>query len=415
MQYDAVIIGGGPAGSTAATYLAQAGKRVLVVEKEHFPRFHIGESLLPYNMPIFKEMGVMPALEAADFIPKYGGRFSLAKGDMENAITFGEGSFTEEPLAMHVERSVFDKILLDHARECGAEVREGWTVKDFSISENDGVAVTITGQHEETIQAAFLIDASGLANFTGNRQQLRQFHPQLQKIAIYGHFTGITLTGDSCIKTETHIACFEDSWFWIIPFTSNKVSIGLVLDRSAVKSTSLTPEQIFQNAVDSSESIKHMMEHSARIGPLRVTNDYSYSNDELVAPRLIRIGDAAGFLDPVFSSGVYLACVTAREASQAITNALDSNQALSSSMKAYEKRTRRNLKRYREVIELFYDRSFIEILLQPEPVLRWPCALNAFLSGRLELPWSLRWRLKTFIWFARIHSRFPLVKKLNFG
>ncbi len=415
MQYDAVIIGGGPAGSTAATYLARSGKRVLVVEKEHFPRFHIGESLLPYNMPIFEEMGVMPALEAADFIPKHGGRFSLAKGDMESAITFAEGSFTEEPVAMQVERSVFDKILLDHARESGAEVREGWTVKDFSISENDGVTITITDQHDETIQASFLIDASGLANFTGNRQQLRQFHPQLQKIAIYGHFTGVTLADNAWVKTETHIACLENSWFWIIPFAANKVSIGLVLDRSTVKASSLAPEEIFQEAVDSSESIKHMMKNSARIGPLRVTSDYSYSNDKLVAPRLARIGDAAGFLDPVFSSGVYLACVTARDASRAIADALDSNQVLSSSMKAYEKNTRRNLKRYREVIELFYDRSFIEILLQPEPVLRWPCAINALLSGRLDLPWSLRWRLKTFIWFARIHSRFPLVKKLNFG
>lgn len=415
MQYDAVIIGGGPAGSTAATYLAQAGKHVLVVEKEQFPRFHIGESLLPYNMPIFQEMGVLPALEAANFMPKYGGRFSLAKGDIESAITFANGSFTEEPVAMQVERSVFDKILLDHSRECGAEVREGWTVKDFSISESNGATVTISNQHEETIHSSFLIDASGLNNFTGNRQKLRKFHPHLQKIAVYGHFTGVSLDEDAWLKTETHIACFEDSWFWIIPFGPNKVSIGLVMNRSAVKESDLTPEQIFQGAVESSQSMNHMMEHAARIGPLRVTSDYSYSNDELASPRLIRVGDAAGFLDPVFSSGVYLACVTAREASQAITDALNTDQIFTRAMKAYEKKTRRNLKRYREVIELFYDKAFIEILLQPEPVLRWPCAINALLSGRLDLPWSLRWRLKTFLWFARIHSRFPLVKQLDFG
>ena len=303
MQYDAVIIGGGPAGSTAATYLARAGKRVLVVEKEHFPRFHIGESLLPYNMPIFQEMGVMPALEAADFIPKHGGRFSLSKGDLSSSITFANGSFTEEPLAIQVERSVFDKILLDHARECGAEVREGWTVKDFSISETDGATITISNAHEETIRSAFLIDASGLVNFTGNRQKLRQFHPHLQKIAIYGHFTGVSLGDDAWVHTETHISCLKDAWFWIIPFAKNKVSIGLVTDRSTVKKSEQSPEQIFHAAIDSSESIRHMMEHSARIGPLRVTSDYSYSNDELVAPRLIRIGDAAGFLDPVFLQG----------------------------------------------------------------------------------------------------------------
>ncbi len=415
MQYDVVIIGGGPAGSTAAIYLARAGKRVLILEKEHFPRFHIGESLLPYNMPIFEEMGVLPALQAADFMPKKGGRFSLARGDQENAITFAEGRFTEEPVAMQVERSVFDKILLDHARESGVEVREGWMVESYAISEQDGVTVTASSEYEETFQASFLLDASGLVNFTANREKLRQYYPNLQKIAIYGHFTGVDFSQHERQKTETHIACFGDSWFWIIPFSEKKVSIGLVLDRSAVKESGLTTEQIFQNAIDSSPNVSQMMLNSARIGALHVTSDYSYSNDKLVGPRLVRIGDAVGFLDPVFSSGVYLACVTARAGAQSVIDALDSSKALSPSMKAYEKQTRCNLKRYREIIELFYDRSFIEILLQPEGVLSWPCAINAVLAGRLDLPWALRWRLKTFLWFARIHHRFGLVKRMDFG
>lgn len=418
MHYDVAIIGGGPAGSTAATYLAKAGKRVLILEKEHFPRFHIGESLLPYNMPIFEEMGVLPALQTANFMPKKGGRFSLARGEHENAITFAEGTFTEEPIAMQVERSIFDKILLDHARDCGAEVREGWTVESYEIStdnKSEGVTITASSEHQETFHASFLLDASGLVNFTANREKLRQYYPHLQKIAIYGHFTGVDFSQREQQKTETHIACFGDSWFWIIPFSERKVSIGLVLDRSAVKESNLTTEQIFQQALKSSPGLSQMMANSARVGALHVTSDYSYSNDKLVSPRLMRIGDAVGFLDPVFSSGVYLACVSARDASQAVIDALDSGQVMTSSMKAYEKQTRTNLKRYREVIELFYQRSFIEILMQPEGVLSWPCAINAILAGRLDLPWALRWRIKTFLWFARLHHRFGLVKRLDFG
>lgn len=414
MHYDVVIIGGGPAGSTAATYLARAGKRVLILEKAHFPRFHIGESLLPYNMPIFEEIGVLPALQAANFMPKQGGRFSVAKGDQENAITFAEGSFTEEPMAMQVERSVFDKILLDHARDCGVEVREGWTVEDYTIDDSQGVSVKASSEHQETFRASFLLDASGLVNFTAKREKLRRYYPHLQKVAIYGHFTGVDFSQREQQRMETHIACFGDSWFWIIPFSERKVSIGLVMDRSTMKASDLTPEQIFQNAIASSPNLSHMMLNSARIGVIHVCSDYSYSNDKLVSPRLLRIGDAVGFLDPIFSSGVYLACVTARDASRAAIDALDSGKSMTRSMKAYEKRTWQKLKRYREIIELFYQRSFVEILLQPEGLLSWPCAFNALLAGRLDLPWALRWRLKSFLIFARLHHRFGLVKRVNF-
>lgn len=415
MHYDVIIIGGGPAGATAAVYLAKAGKSVLILEKEHFPRFHIGESLLPYNMPIFEEMGVMPALQAANFMQKKGGRFSLAKGGQENAITFAEGVFTEVGEAIQVERSIFDKILLDHARDSGAQVNEGWTVESYTISEQDGVRVTASNEHEETFRASFLLDASGLVNFTANREKLRQYYPHLQKVAIYGHFTGVDFTHREQQRTETHIACFGDSWFWIIPFSEKKVSIGLVVEREDLKKSDLNPEEIFQQAVTDSPSLTQMMQNSARIGPLRATSDYSYSNDELVGIRLMRIGDAVGFIDPVFSSGVYLACVTARDAVAAMVDALDSNQSLSPAMRRYEKQTRKNLSRYREVIELFYQRSFVEILLQPEGVLQWPCAINAILAGRLDLPWALRWRFKTLLWFARAHHRFGLVKRLDFG
>src|SRR5262245_30184534 len=193
-KYDAIIIGGGPGGSTSATYLARAGKKVLVLEKEHFPRFHIGESLLPYNQRIFREMGVLPALEAAGFTKKYGAQFHLGNASKSLKLTFSNGSFTGEPMAFQVERAKFDDLLLKHAQASGAEVREGWMATRFS---NHGAHVSLearsTSGDTETFEASFLIDASGRVNFSGNQEGLRVVHPKLKKIALFGHFEGVKM------------------------------------------------------------------------------------------------------------------------------------------------------------------------------------------------------------------------------
>jgi FADH2-dependent halogenase len=408
MNYDVIIIGGGPAGSSAAITLAQEGRRVLVLERDKFPRFHIGESLLPYNVPIFKALKVWHKLEGGSFMPKRGAQFESGDGDRNVRVNFSEGVYTECPAAIQVERSRFDHILLEHARESGAEVRENSTVLEHAIH-SDGVSVKVRGSDgtETEERAAFLIDASGLGNFTANREGLRKVYPTHKKVAIFSHFTGMDMpTGEE--YGDIIIVRRKNSWCWLIPLSPEKTSVGLVVDAAEFKASGQKPEELFQAAVAGTPAVQKRMVNATRVGDMRVLSDFSYSNDVLVSPRLLRAGDASGFIDPIFSSGVFLATTSGHHGALCVHEAIKQGKSMTSAMRRYERNTRQRIGVYWEFIQNFYTDHFTQLFFEPQDFLRLPSAINAVLAGRTDLPFAAKWRLRMFFIIVRIQKYFPL-------
>lgn len=413
-MHDVVIIGGGPGGSSSACYLRQAGHKVLVLEREHFPRFHIGESLLPYNQRIFDEIGVQPKLRAAGFPPKYGAQFHLGNGSKCTKFVFREGRFTKVPQAIQVERAVFDDILLKHAAEKGAEVREGWTVQKVEQLAEEAIVHAVSDKGEtEAFHCKYVIDASGRGNMTGNQEGIRDIHPRLKKLAVFGHYKGVKL--DEGEKSgDTVIVRLENKWFWLIPISKEKTSVGCVMDQAEYAAMKSSPKEVIQKFIDSSAPMRERMAEAMLVGQVQTTGDFSYRNRTFYGPRLLRVGDAAGFMDPIFSAGVYLAMFSGKLAATAISDTMKKGDSPLPRFQAYESRVHDSMKFYWKMVENFYTTPFMEVFLEPRRRFDLPAAVNAVLAGELEGGWAMRWRLGIFFWIIKMQAKYPLLPRISF-
>src|SRR5688572_986750 len=415
-QFDVIVIGGGPGGSSSSTFLAKAGRKVLVLEKEIFPRFHIGESLLPYNRAIFDELGLTETLNQQGFPRKFGAQFYIANGSKSVKFVFGQGVFTRETETIQVERATFDHILLKNARAKGADVREGWTVTRFE-EKADGVEVQATAPDGQThsFRAAFLVDASGRGNMTGNQEGIRVVHPHLKKLAVFGHFKNVRR--DSGKESgDTIIVRLENKWFWIIPVSAEKTSVGCVMDQAEFAARKESPQQIFESIWKSSPVLRDRMERAELVSAFQTTSDFSYYNKRYVGKRLLRVGDAAGFMDPIFSAGVFLAMYSGRLASRTINDLLSSGGRRSTArLSAYENRLRRSMHFYWEMVHKFYTTPFLEVFFEPRERFLMASAVNAALAGELEGGWNLRWRMRLFFLVVKAQERWRFLPRISFA
>jgi len=366
-SYDVLVVGGGPAGSTVATLLAQHGLRVAVFERERFPRFHIGESLLPANVPIFDRLGCHDAVRRAGFLVKPGASFyDEYEGRCSSTFTFQPNAF-QPGFAYNVVRAHFDDILLQHAASSGVAVYRQHTVRQPRVEPDKVVVQVQTPQgawHE--VHARLLVDASGRSALLGGTLGQRQLLPDLGKVAIFAHFQGAQR--DPAVPDgNIRIHLVRDGWIWWIPFADGTDSVGCVLHARVVKEREGAVDTLFDEVLATSPRLTQGLAAAQRITPVHTAANFSYRIVPVVGDRYLAVGDAAGFVDPIFSVGVFVAMRSAELAAEAIMQAFRRQDFSARVFRPYVTRLRRGMTPFLAMIRRFYEPTFLDFLFSSTP------------------------------------------------
>lgn len=376
-SFDVGIIGGGPAGSALAAYLARGGMKCLVLEAEKFPRPHVGESLVPSSTRVFKDLDLLPKLEAGGFVRKFGAVWTagdtkpLYEHDWEGLdpdcvadIRFEEREQEGVDLnyTYHVDRGKFDKLLLDHAAEFGATVREQCRVVDTEF-DNPARPVMIYRDRadgkEHKVQVRLVVDASGRKTFLGRQKKLRILDPVFDQYACHTWFDGYDRTkldvqGGHNDHIFIHFLPISNSWIWQIPITDTITSIGVVTQKRYFQKSRQSREDFFWACIESRPVLHRELKAAQQIRPLTDEGDYSYSMEQICGDGWVLIGDAARFVDPIFSSGVSIALNGARNAANAILAAAGKPAFVRADFDEYETVMRRGTRNWHSFITVYY-------------------------------------------------------------
>jgi FADH2 O2-dependent halogenase len=375
VDFDVAIIGGGPGGAAMAGYLAKAGLSCVVFERELFPRPHVGESLVPSSNRVFQDLGFMEVMRAAKFPKKYGAIWTApnGKGVLEHGwdelqpLSFADVRFSERKqegvdteYTFHVDRGQFDLLLLQHARKLGATVCQGVDVSGADFSDPSCVRIQWTlGQQRGETRAKMVVDASGRRTLLGSQLKLKVRDPVFDQVALHTWFEGYDRS--ALVAKEVHEGYIhvhflpqKNSWVWQIPISDTVTSIGVVTQKKNFVAGAEGQEAFFWEAVGTRPALRDALEKAERIRPFKTEGDYSYAMTEITGDRVVLIGDAARFVDPIFSTGVSIALNSARFASQDIVKAVQTNRLEKSSFDTYRDTIRRGTKNWYAFISLYY-------------------------------------------------------------
>jgi FAD-dependent halogenase len=378
---DVIVIGAGPAGSSSAILLRQRGYRVIVLEREVFPRFVVGESLLPAAWDLWEKLGVRERIERTDYPVKRGVLFRIEDTQETSEFLIRTDEFPEyftRPYTYHVDRAHFDQSLVERAVEVGADVRQGWEVQDalFDGDRAVGVRAVDPEGRRHNLGARFVIDASGRRTLLATRLGRRYKNPDLLKVAYYTHFAGGGARRADDGSTVTDIHSTEGGWVWYIPLRDDTVSVGVVLDAAFVQAQKSGPQALFDRALEGDEVIRKWLDGARQKLELKKISSISYLADSFVGDGFVLVGDAAMFIDPIFSAGVMLAMRSADYAVEIIAKALETGDVSGAALAPYEERIRKPIQKMQSIILNWYrimqqkNRNHIFRLSQTAPLLR---------------------------------------------
>ena len=369
-SYDVIIIGGGPSGSTVAALVAEKGHSVLLLERDPLPRFKIGESLMPATYWTFKRLGVLGRLKASLNPKKYSVQFFSGSGMGSAPFYFFEDNSHECSVTWQVLRSEFDQMLLENAREKGAEIRRGVIARDvlFQGDQAVGVRARIPEGKEVNFAASVVVDASGQGALVSRKLKSKTADPNLKKASIFTHFKGshrdkgIDEGATLILHTEN-----KDSWFWYIPLSEDRASVGVVGELDyLLRDRQDSPQMIFEDELERCQALKRRLAGAEQVFPAKVTQDVSYRSSRIAGHGWVLVGDAFGFLDPIYSSGVFLALKSGELAADAINLALEDDCFTEDRLGGFAPELIGGMENIRKLIYAFYtkDFSFSEFLME---------------------------------------------------
>jgi len=377
---DVLVVGGGPGGSTAAALLQRRGYRVIQLEKDRHPRFHIGESLLPCNLPIMEELGVLEKVRALGVL-KLGADFPSGEGGYQT-FHFRRALGDSPPHAFQVKREEFDQMLFEHARESGVDAREGVKVERIEI---DGIgAVKAAARDAEgnelALRARYLVDASGRDTLLGNALKLKRKNDKHQSAAIFAHFRGVEKRpGEEAGNIS--IYRFDYGWCWFIPLRGEVMSVGCVCWPEYLKQRRGRNEAFLIDTLKQMPAAWARMTDAEMISDVRVTGNYSYTCSRMTGPGWVMVGDAFAFVDPVFSSGVYLAMHSGKQAAALVDEVLREPAREAALQAAFDRRIRRGVRVFSWFIYRFNSPVMRNLFASPRNIWRVEDGVISMLAG----------------------------------
>lgn len=361
-QYDVVVIGGGPAGASAAATVAAGGLETLLIEREPMPRFHVGESLMPETYWPLQRLGLTERIKASGWQAKKSVQFVTHNGRESEPFFFSKHDDRECSTTWQVERSEFDKMVFDRAAELGAECHDQTRLMEVHFESGDkatGVTVRDSSGNEHRIKSKVVMDGTGQQSFIANKLNLKEVNPDLKKAAIWTYYRG-AVRGEGDNEGATIILQCENqnAWFWFIPLSRGITSIGCVANNDYLLKGRGKPEQVFEEELARCPGLIPRLENATRLGEIKTAKEFSYTTQKPAGDGWVLVGDAYGFIDPVYSSGVYFALEMGIRAGDAVVEGINKGDVSAEQLGAWSESFGEGAKWIRKLVQAFYTKEF---------------------------------------------------------